>query len=324
MRVDVAGVDVDLAARFRRGGDFLGSLTGGRPLLVEVGFGRGDFLVYLARRRPEAVVLGIENSISCVDRARRRVLREGLPNVRLLLGDARLVVKELLPPGSVSAFFVNFPCPWPKRRHEGRRLFSEGSAGFFLSALCPGGILRLLTDEEWYAEEVALAFEGEGGVEISLSTYAGGEVVTKYEQRWRSMGKPIFELLVRKRESTPSPVALEEEVRLLQFDLRVRFDSLDESSLASLEGVKLEGEGWSAFVKDLYRGKRSYIWRVFLREEGLLQIFFVELVPRGDGCMLKLDSATQPYRTRAVSALMREMADLIVDLGDKRRSDAKK
>lgn len=315
MRADRRGVDVDVAAKFCRRRRFLSLLTDGRPLLVEVGFGRGEFLVHLARIRSEAVVLGIENSISCMDRARRRVLLEGLPNVRLLLGDARLVVRDLLPPCSVSAFFVNFPCPWPKKRHEGRRLFSDGSARFFLRALRPGGFLRLLTDERWYAEEVASAFEVEGEVEVSICPYVGGEVVTKYEQRWRSMGKPIFELLARRAEEGSTSIALdEEEVAPLQVHLEVRFDSLKEELLTSLEGMKLEGDGWRAFVKEAYRGRGSYMWRIFLKEEGLLQAFFVELVPRGEGSMLKLDSATQPYRTKALSALMREMAALIAGL----------
>lgn len=93
-------------------------------VFLEIGFGNGEFLVHLARQNPDAVFWGVEMSRSCVLRALKRIRREELRNIFLLCGDARFILKECLPKESLDGIYMNFPCPWPKKKHTKRRVSS--------------------------------------------------------------------------------------------------------------------------------------------------------------------------------------------------------
>ena len=91
-------------------------------LAVEIGFGRGEFLMRLAADQPDVAFVGIEYSFKRVLKVARRLARTRLTNVRLVQAEGRQAVRELLEPASVEAFWINFPDPWPKARHAGRRI----------------------------------------------------------------------------------------------------------------------------------------------------------------------------------------------------------
>ena len=125
------------------------------PRLIEIGFGNGDFLVHLAKKRPDALVFGVEMSHTCVEKALSRIRQQNLTNVRLLCGDARFLVRECFADNSVERIYMSFPCPWPKERHARRRVTSEGFSGSLASVLKIGGVFEMATDEGWYADEAA-------------------------------------------------------------------------------------------------------------------------------------------------------------------------
>ena len=95
-------------------------------LVVDVGYGRGEFLLELAQRDPHAAFVGIEYSYKRVLKMARRLARTKLENVRLLDCTAERAVAELFADASVSCFWINFPDPWPKKRHHRRRLVRPG------------------------------------------------------------------------------------------------------------------------------------------------------------------------------------------------------
>ncbi|MCH1927501.1 methyltransferase domain-containing protein, partial [Shewanella sp. C31] len=94
-------------------------------MVLEIGFGDGRFTASLAKEHPDWLVLGAEVSAASVLRAYKRVRRENLGNVRLYHGTGPFALRNLVPPGSLLAAIVNFPDPWPKKRHQGRRLLKE-------------------------------------------------------------------------------------------------------------------------------------------------------------------------------------------------------
>jgi tRNA (guanine-N7-)-methyltransferase len=114
-----------------------------RPVEIEIGPGRGDVLATFAAAYPGVNFFGIEAQPWYAERAQARA---GLPNVRVVAGDARCIVEHLVPPRSVQAFHVYFPDPWPKRRHGRRRLFSPRFAAALARALQPGGVAYVATD----------------------------------------------------------------------------------------------------------------------------------------------------------------------------------
>jgi len=147
----------------RSGWSKLFGLPAAAPLRlhVDVGFGDGEFLTVLARRDPGRAVVGVELSFKRVLKVARRLSRSDLHNVRLLGVDAAWAVREAFEDESVESFWVNFPDPWPKRRHRRRRIIEPAFVGELSRRLMTGGSLYVATDAPDYAAVIRPALEGE-------------------------------------------------------------------------------------------------------------------------------------------------------------------
>lgn len=129
------------------------------PVLVEIGPGKGEFLIELARQRPEASVLGLEYKNKRARWIAQKVLREDLPNVRVMPCEALGFLESLAPAESVEELWINFPDPWPKRRHRRRRLFQRSFVETVLRVLKPGGFLTAVTDHQEYGAQILTVLE---------------------------------------------------------------------------------------------------------------------------------------------------------------------
>ena len=121
-----------------------------RPVEIDVGCGRGKFLVDAATAHPNVNYLGIEIDYHEGRRGARRLKKRSLPNARVLGGDVRRAFDRYVPPGSVAAVHVYFPDPWWKRRHRRRRVFTDQFVEQIARVLRPGGELHVWTDVEDY------------------------------------------------------------------------------------------------------------------------------------------------------------------------------
>lgn len=121
------------------------------PILVEIGFGGGHFLVDWARQRPDANILGLEISQPSLRKAEKKIRQAGLINVRIAQGGGRLALQTLFLPQSISEIFINFPDPWRKEKHAQRRLISDEFLHLMATRLIPGGLLDIATDHPGYA-----------------------------------------------------------------------------------------------------------------------------------------------------------------------------
>jgi tRNA (guanine-N7-)-methyltransferase len=126
------------------------------------------------------------------------VARLGVANVRLVEARGEQVVSELLEPGSVDVFWINFPDPWPKRRHAGRRLIQPGFARELATRLAPSGRLHVATDDPGYAawiDAILSDVSGLANVHAPAPHVRGvpGRLQTAYEREWRDRGRiPYF------------------------------------------------------------------------------------------------------------------------------------
>ncbi|MBX3028155.1 hypothetical protein KF840_24975 [bacterium] len=118
-----------------------------RPVAIEVGPGRGEFLRAVARARPEWNFYAIERSATRAARIAAALAADGLANARVVWADATCLL-PLLPGGSAAAVYVQFPDPWWKRRHFKRRIWSPQLATAIAHVLAPGAEIELLTDVE--------------------------------------------------------------------------------------------------------------------------------------------------------------------------------
>jgi tRNA (guanine-N7-)-methyltransferase len=172
------------------------------PLVVEIGSGMGETTAAMAAADPardylavEVHYAGIANLLSLADQA-------GLANVRVARGDAITLLTRMLEPGSVDAIHVFFPDPWPKARHHKRRLIRPENVALLRAALRPGGILHCATDWPEYAEVMLQVLAADPGLVNTTSGYAhrpAHRPVTKFEQRGLDEGRPISDLIFRRR-----------------------------------------------------------------------------------------------------------------------------
>jgi tRNA (guanine-N7-)-methyltransferase len=173
-------------------------LPRGRPLHVEVGFGKDVRLLREAAARPGEDFVGIEISRKKAVSFCRKVARLGLRNVRAVNADVRRVLAEL-PPGSVASFTILFPDPWPKRRHWKNRWIQEGTAALLLRALTPLGTVTTATDHDGYRDQIRACLAG-AGLEL---THEGPEVPpedrTLFTERFERLNAPVTYLRWRKR-----------------------------------------------------------------------------------------------------------------------------
>jgi tRNA (guanine-N7-)-methyltransferase len=199
LKRDMPGIDrrVTLEDARARGWPalFAGDVARAVPLVVEIGYGRGEFLLARAHEQPEQAFLGIELSYRRSHKIARRVARTELRNLRLAQGAAELWLRDALPDAAVACFWINFPDPWPKARHARRRLIQPELAALLARRLLPGGALRVATDDVAYAEWIDAVLRAEPALENRLASPFVREepdrTPTAYELEWRAQGRPL-------------------------------------------------------------------------------------------------------------------------------------
>src|ERR1051326_894328 len=125
------------------------------PLEVDLGCGDGSFLTAMAAENPGKNFLGVERLAGRVRSACGKIERAGLANARVIRFEISYVVERLLPPNSITSFYLLFPDPWPKRRHAARRIISENFLALLHRALVPGGVVHVATDESGYFRQIS-------------------------------------------------------------------------------------------------------------------------------------------------------------------------
>lgn len=167
------------------------------PLEIDLGCGDGSFLAARARENPETDFLGIERLLGRVRSACRRIERAGLTNARVTRFEISYAVEHLLPLGSVTAFYILFPDPWPKRRHSSRRLVTEDFLASLHRALVPKGRVQIATDETGYFRQIT-RLVSESALFTVMPNTAQNLAATKFERRFREQGLAIQRLELRK------------------------------------------------------------------------------------------------------------------------------
>lgn len=193
-----------------------------RPLEIEIGSGKGTFLLQQAQSEPGTNFLGVEWAGEFYAYTADRVRRAGLANVRVLNADATEFLHWRVPGGIVRVLHLYFSDPWPKKRHHRRRVVQDRFLADAWRVLEPGGELRIVTDHDeywawmrehfarWTAPGGAGVPEGiaaaAGGAPFELLPFGGapsageGELVgTNFERKYRREGRPFNAATLRKR-----------------------------------------------------------------------------------------------------------------------------
>ena len=173
---------------------------------LEIGFGAGEVIGTLAKAYPDVDYLGIEVHRSGVGRLLLRAAEGQLKNVRVICHDAVEVLTTAMADASFDEVLVFFPDPWHKKRHHKRRLIGPGFIALLGTKIKPGGILRLATDWQEYAEQMLAA--GNANPDLESLSPAGTYVerpdfrpATRFEQRGARLGQGVWDLAYRRRST---------------------------------------------------------------------------------------------------------------------------
>ena len=173
-------------------------------LEVDLGCGKGRFLVARAAAHPATSFLGLDRQTQRLAKVERKAQRAQLANIRLLYAEAAYAVTHLLPPGSVAAYYIFFPDPWPKRRHHRRRLFDAAFLDALNTTLMPRGCIHLATDHLDYFESIRRLLAGDARLVEMEPFVTSPEERTDFELIFLQQNKPIGRCSFAKRASVLS------------------------------------------------------------------------------------------------------------------------
>lgn len=179
--------------------DWRSVFTGEQPVEIDLGCGKGSFLIWAAHTYPERNFLGVERLLRRLRRADRKAVRAGVENVRLIRVEAAYLVSKLIPDNSVSTYHILFPDPWPKRRHCSRRLISAPFLVEVDRTLAVDGLVNCATDHEEYFEWIQREFQKSGRFAEKEPTLLPQEAWTEFERVFMAAGKKVHRCRWQKR-----------------------------------------------------------------------------------------------------------------------------
>ncbi len=170
------------------------------PVEIEIGCGKGRFILAESKARPDVNFIAIERSLKIIRIAASRAAKADHPNLAFLNLDADMVVKLLVKPKSVLTYHVYFPDPWPKARHHKRRLFNSRLLQKMAETLLPQGKLKLKSDHAEYYNDADGRILASGlfkkvnkyvSHETIRDILEAGDEASHYEVKWRKEARPI-------------------------------------------------------------------------------------------------------------------------------------
>ena len=170
-----------------------------KDLYLEIGSGKGAFLIGIAKLFPSRFFIGVEKNLTCSGYVAKKLVEEELPNAYLINADAEKVL-EGLNENSVNIIYLNFSDPWPKARHHKRRLTSSRFLSLYKKVLKEDGYILQKTDnydlflfsKEAYLEEGFEIIEEDLDYQLKED-----DIMTEYEESFRNEGLPIYRMKVK-------------------------------------------------------------------------------------------------------------------------------
>ena len=163
------------------------------PVILEIGSGKGRFLITTAMERPEVNLIGIEKSLHYHRVIRERVVKRGLRNIRLINYDAFPVIQKMIPDASLAEVHIYFPDPWPRAKQQKRRIIRPEVLTELRRVLVEGGSGVYVTDHREYFEAAAPHIEAEFRSERRVPG-PDDPPRTNYEAKYREEGREIYEI----------------------------------------------------------------------------------------------------------------------------------
>ncbi len=168
------------------------------PVRMEIGCGRGQFAMEIAKRHPDINFIAVEKVLNVIVLACEKAKKEGLTNIKFICGSAEYLPK-FIPEKSIELLYLNFSCPYPKARYARHRLTHRFFLGIYRDLLKDGAEIHQKTDNMHFFEFSIGEFSQSGWKikNVSLDLHNSdfeGNIVTEYEKRFSDLGQPIYRL----------------------------------------------------------------------------------------------------------------------------------
>ncbi len=169
-------------------------------LWLEIGFGNGEFLAHMAALHPQDRFIGVDVFLEGVSALLRRLERQGSSNVRVALENANIVLLEKIPANALDRVVINFPDPWPKKRHHKRRLIQKEFLDLLFEKMRSGAEVSLATDWEEYAWWMLEHLNAHSGFSNSIASGGFAQepddwLETSFQRKGKKAGRPARHLL---------------------------------------------------------------------------------------------------------------------------------
>ena len=176
------------------------------PIHIEIGMGKGQFITGMAKAHPEINYIGVEMQVSVVSIALDKLIEQPLPNLKLLHVDGSALT-EYFADSEVDQIYRNFSDPWPKKRHEKRRLTYKTFLAVDEQILRPNGEIHFKTDNQGLFEYSLASFSQYGMIlkQVWLDLHQSqfeGNIMTEYEEKFSSKGQRIYRVEAQFQDKT--------------------------------------------------------------------------------------------------------------------------
>lgn len=293
------------------------------PLAVEIGFGSGLFLDWLAETRPDWNLLGAEISPACHRRAFQRLREAERRNVRLFKGTGEFLVREVLPAESVRRVYVNFPDPWPKQKHRERRLLTTDFFRVLGGRLESEGSLRLTTDHPDYFRWAVDQAEERSDWAVAVGEPPADFLKTKYAQKWRERGRDFHHA---RFECVGEPERVSRKIERVDRMHHVKLHGFLPREFGEFDRDVRRFDDGIAAVVDTYAGvgEPRVLCLVHVEEPDLTQRILVEAsvgreVEDGREITVRIRRFNEPLMTRGTSEAVEHVADWLADMDERNR-----
>ena len=176
-------------------------LSFNKPFFLEIGSGKGQFLLDMAKKFPDKFFIGVERNVTCSGITCKKLVENEITNAKLMYIDAEVLMKEIKD-DSIESIFLNFSDPWPKKRHHKRRLTAESYLNNYYRVLKHGGHLIIKTDN---VDLFAFTLENIDNSKFKIVSktdnyqdYDEFDTMTEYEKSFREEAIPIHRIVLEK------------------------------------------------------------------------------------------------------------------------------
>ncbi len=292
------------------------------PLIVEIGFGNGDYLVALGKDNPNCNVIGVEIASKSLEKAEAKVATARLENVRIVSGRGESALYHLFEPASVTQFHVNYPDPWFKARHASRRFIKRDTLDLLANRLLQGGRLYLATDILEYAEMSDALLQKTPSLANLLPTqwtnhYPERLTTTKYESKGFREGREGHYFVYQRNTHPALDMPVIKELDMPHAVIHIPIEPQEIVAKHSKQTHNPE-DGIYVMLQDvfLHQNGHAVLFEVIIEEPTIEQKVGIMLFPRDEahGYTVKYSGFGHPRMTKGLHYATRFLAEWVTSM----------